>query len=165
MRRTRYSFVVLAFATIWIKEPAAACVPANYSPTAARAEQNAFEHFHEANSVYEGVLLGWHDYEDGGRLLVLKAYKGPAAPFDVVSLPGGSSCYKEVAPFSAGVWGQSLAVDTFDGFEEQRTVDIWKKHGFVESGALTPIRQFYSVIAMAVSALVIVLHSLVKKGG
>ncbi|MBB4860235.1 hypothetical protein HNO88_003577 [Novosphingobium chloroacetimidivorans] len=153
MIQIRFGFVVLAGATIFIKQPAVACEPAAYIPTVAQVEQGALDHFREADSVYEGILLGRHDYDGGGKLLVLKAYKGRASLFQIVDLPGGSSCYGDITPFSGGVWAQKITEKSFDGFESEQTVRIWKKHGLVEAEAASPIRQFYLVFAVFVSTI------------
>ena len=114
---------------------AAACETVEYHPAPPQLRKDAIAFFDQESIVYEGILLGKHDFESGGKFLVLKAYKGPASTFDVINLPSGSSCYGGVPVFSIGILSNfDNDLSSFDGFVTGDYVDVWKDKGFVDSG-------------------------------
>ena len=117
--------------------------------------QDAIEFFNQESFVYEGILLGRHDYERGGKFLVLKTYKGSASTFDVLDLPGGSSCYESVPAFKIGVISNyGTDFHSFDGFIADDYVDVWKDKGLIYTGWSSPSLHlklcFLFVVASAV---------------
>lgn len=131
---------------------AMACQFVDYHPTPKALTQDARAFYEQEAFVYEGVLLGAHDYESGGRFLVVKPYKGPAKPFTILKLPGGSSCYAGVAPFSVGFWSGSIPPFAFDGLVARQYVESWKRQGLVGSDLLTPSRFIVALMLLLVVA-------------
>ncbi len=118
---------------------AMSCETVVYHPTPVELTQDARAFYEQEAFIYEGVLLGAHDYKSGGLFLVIKIYKGPAKPFTVLKLPGGSSCYNDdVAPFSVGFWSDyATSPNSFDGFVNRDYVESWKRQGLVDDSVLT----------------------------
>ncbi len=133
----RASFTALIASQLWAGS-AFACEIVEYRPTAVQLARDAREFFEQEAAIYEGVLLGTHDYEKGGRFLVLKAYKGAARPFQIVDLPGGSSCYGGVPPFAIGFLAEyKPEMQAFDGLVSDGYVNSWAKQGLIDDGLLT----------------------------
>ena len=134
---------------------AAACETVEYNPTPLQLRENAIAFFDQESVVYEGILLGKHSFERGGKFLVLKTYKGTASTFDVINLPGGSSCYGGVPVFSIGILSNhENDLSSFDGFVTDDYVDVWKDKGFIDSGLRSPslhLKLFFLIILATIA--------------
>lgn len=107
---------------------ARACETVKVDPSQVR--EAAVPYFESVDFVYEGILLGPHDYDRGGRFLVIGAHKGPARPFDVLTLPPGNSCYSGLPPF--GVWaGNAGDRSGIAAFVSKETVSVWREEGLL----------------------------------
>jgi hypothetical protein len=149
MRRLALCFTL---GSVLAASPVLACEHVEYDPTPEQLERDALLSFSQSDLIYEGVILGSHDPDKGGRLLVLKAFKGPARMFEIVKLPRGSSCGPDETAFAMGVWARPKAhTATFDGFTPGSYVDTWRKHGLVERSTIAPV-----VLAGSMFALVLV---------
>lgn len=126
---------------------AIACETVEYRPTPAELARDARAYFEQQAIIYEGALLGTHDYETGGRFLVLKVYKGAARPFQIIELPGGTSCYGGVSPFSIGFLSDHQSdLQAFDGLVADDYVESWAKQGLVAGGPLAPSNLFRAAL-------------------
>lgn len=141
-----------------------ACETVEYRPTATKLKNDAREFFEQEALIYEGKFLGGHDYDLGGRFLVLKTYKGPAKPFTVLSLPPGTSCYSEVTPFSVGFWSDYSAIPaSFDGLVSTVYVDSWTRQGLVDGGVLTPRRLVIGIPLFIIALIILIALQLRKR--
>ena len=130
------------FAAISLAGSVLACESVDDDRTPQQFTDDAISSFKDSKIIYEGILLGFHDYTRGGRFLVLKTYKGPAQPFEIVKLAGGTSCYGGVRAFSIG-FVADLDMPGFDGFVGDRTVEIWRDEGLIDSAWIAPSRLAY----------------------
>lgn len=138
--------------------------PVRIRPTALKLKNDAREFFEQEALIYEGIILGGHDYELGGRFLVLKTYKGPAKPFTILSLPPGTSCYNGVTPFSVGFWSDYSAIPTsFDGLVSTEFVDSWSRQGLVDDGVLTPRRLILGIPLFIIALIILIALQLRKR--
>lgn len=134
------SLLLLALAPFLSISNAVACETVEYKPSPSELRKDAVGFFDQEAVVYEGMLLGSHDSTNGGKFLVLKSYKGPATAFDVIDLPGGSSCYSGVSSFSMGLLTNYTGEwDSFDGLVSDEYVNVWKERRLVERGLRSPV--------------------------
>jgi hypothetical protein len=132
--------LLLILTSLLSTSEAVACETVEYDPSPFELRKDAIGFFRQETAVYEGVLLGSHDFKAGGKFLVLKSYKGPASAFSVIQLPGGSSCYGGVPSFAMGmVTNYGDAWSSFDGLVSDQYVDVWRERGLVEGGLTSPI--------------------------
>ena len=114
-----------------------ACEYSEYNPTPEQRAINAVDFYEQETVIYEAMLLGSHDYETGGKLLILRSYKGPAKPFDIIDVAGGSSCYGGITPFDTGFYSETESNNSgFDGFISNEYVVIWKQKGLIDDPIL-----------------------------
>lgn len=159
--------MVFVFVTILALLPtvmAEACETTEYRPTALELKKDAAAFFEQEALIYEGIMLGRHDYDLGGRLLVLKSYKGSAKSFTILRLPPGSSCYSGISPFSVGFWSNySTTPTSFDGFVSQEYVDSWRRQGLIDDGVLTPSRLVSGFPLLILALMILIVFRLRKR--
>lgn len=114
---------------------AKACESAPPPATSQEARDRAVASHESVEFAYEGVVLGPHDFDRGGRFLVLSSYKGPAKPLQVLALPSGNSCYRGLGLF--GVWAGNARDAGIDGFVQQDTLAIWRREKLI-GGSILP---------------------------
>jgi len=113
---------------------AQACEYAASPSTVQETRDRAIASYETVEFAYEGMLLGSHDFDRGGRFLVLASYKGPAKPLQVLALPSGNSCYRGLSLF--GVWAGDAHDAGIDGFVQQDTLGIWRREKLIGGSVL-----------------------------
>ena len=131
------ALAIALFLTASAAIEAKACEYAPPPATAQEARDRAVASYETVEFAYEGMVLGPHDFDRGGRFLVLRSHKGPAKPLQVLTLPSGNSCYRGLSLF--GVWAGNTGDAGIDGFVPQDRLTLWRREKLIGGSVLPAI--------------------------